>query len=178
LLTLLVGAFHFALTALTAGHLQAYLFERAGKLVAYAYVLLTVSVVPWNLYFSLFERSGGQATPGKRWLGLTVCSVSGQRIGLGRAVVRTTTKLLPWEIGHVAVILLADVRVTGLVRDGGFAFDENTRFDLVPTALTLPVQAAGLLFFAVYVAMALCQSERRSVHDFVAGTRVVRRPSG
>jgi len=44
-------------------------------------------------YYVLFEQSSWQATPGKRALGLRVTDLDGQRISLGRSVLRNVVRL-------------------------------------------------------------------------------------
>lgn len=54
-------------------------------------------------YFIGFEASTWQATPGKRWLGLRVCTLTGQRPGLGRTMLRFFAGSLSWlslNLGH------------------------------------------------------------------------------
>lgn len=46
------------------------------------------------LYFTLFEASRWQATPGKRILKLYVTDLNGQRITYGRAAVRNFPKMI------------------------------------------------------------------------------------
>lgn len=55
------------------------------------------------LYFIGFEASSRQATPGKQWLGLRVCTLDGQRPSLGRTVLRFVAGSLSWlslNLGH------------------------------------------------------------------------------
>ena len=44
------------------------------------------------LYYTLFEASSWQATPGKRILRLYVTDLSGQRITFGRALIRSLAR--------------------------------------------------------------------------------------
>jgi uncharacterized RDD family membrane protein YckC len=60
----------------------------------------TTVVVPVTLYFALSEASGHRATWGKRRVGLVVLSSDGTRLGLGRSVLRSALKFLPWQIAH------------------------------------------------------------------------------
>jgi len=46
------------------------------------------------LYYSIFESSSHQATPGKMALGIIVTDIAGQRISFGRAVGRDLSKIL------------------------------------------------------------------------------------
>ncbi len=53
------------------------------------------------LYRAGFESSRWQATPGKRWLRLRVAGVAGERLSVGRAVLRT----LPFWGGTLLALL-------------------------------------------------------------------------
>ena len=58
------------------------------------------------LYWPLFESSPLQATPGKMILKLQVTDLEGQRISIGRALVRNVSKvlsLLPFGFGFMMV---------------------------------------------------------------------------
>lgn len=82
---------HAALTRLI-DHLATATTHATGLVVAVA-----------ALYFIGFEASSRQATPGKQWLGLRVCTLDGQRPGLGRTVVRFVAGGLSWlslNLGH------------------------------------------------------------------------------
>jgi uncharacterized RDD family membrane protein YckC len=58
------------------------------------------------LYYSIFESSSHQATPGKMALGIIVTDIAGQRISFGRAVGRDLSKIisiLTLGIGYLIV---------------------------------------------------------------------------
>lgn len=64
------------------------------------------------LYFTCFEASAWQATPGKRLLGIQVASLAGLRIGLGRSAARFLAGSVSWltfNLGHA----MAGWRVDG-----------------------------------------------------------------
>ena len=60
---------------------------------AAAWVQILGIIVSW-LYFSLFESSEKQATPGKMALGLVVTDLSGGRLGFGRSTGRHFSKII------------------------------------------------------------------------------------
>jgi len=60
---------------------------------ATAWAWIVGSVVSW-LYFSLFESSEKQATPGKMAVGLVVTDLSGDRLGFGQATGRHFSKII------------------------------------------------------------------------------------
>jgi uncharacterized RDD family membrane protein YckC len=64
------------------------------------------SVVGTWFYFSLFECSSWQATPGKRMLGLRVTDLEGGRISFGRASGRYWAKILS-GIAYIGFIMIA-----------------------------------------------------------------------
>ena len=55
------------------------------------------------LYYSVFEASSWQATPGKRILRLYVTDLNGQRITFGRAVIRNLARQISgiFFIGYI-----------------------------------------------------------------------------
>lgn len=112
--------------------------------------------IPVWLYFMVCDTSPTGATIGKRLLGLQVKTLTGDRIGIGRAVVRTGVKLLPWELVHLSAFALST--------------DLNN---------LNPLQVVGLsaanLFSIAYLVVAAVTRGRRSVHDFLVGTFLVRR---
>lgn len=59
--------------------------------------------LPVTLYFVLGEASPRGATWGKRRLGLRVVTSAGNRLTVGRSLVRTATKFVPWELSHAAI---------------------------------------------------------------------------
>ncbi|MGO0123275.1 RDD family protein [Desulfothermobacter acidiphilus] len=59
----------------------------------FEYSLLVYLLLGWP-YFTLFESSGLQATPGKLALGIIVTDLEGKRIGLGRATLRFWGRLV------------------------------------------------------------------------------------
>jgi uncharacterized RDD family membrane protein YckC len=70
----------------------------SGELTGFA-----VLTLPVTLYFALGEASGASATWGKRRLGLGVLTDDGQRLSLGRSLLRSGLKFLPWELAHALI---------------------------------------------------------------------------
>ena len=66
-------------------------------------------VIAW-LYWTVFESSGWQATPGKRMLGLRVTDLDGSRIGFGRANARYWSKILSALILFIGFLMVAFTR--------------------------------------------------------------------
>lgn len=123
-----------------------------GNIVSALALVLPVAVV-----FAVLESGPRQATPGKRLRKLRVVDAgSGDRIPLGRALVRNLLKIaVPWLIGHAAVYELVASGPSGDV--------------LLPTIV---LTIAAYVLPIVYV-VALFVGARRPLYDRVAGTSVV-----
>ena len=125
-------------------------FGQAARAQAIGFALVTL---PVGLYFALSEASARRATWGKRRLGLTVSGPGGGRLRLGRSLVRTGAKFVPWELAHAAV--------WGIALAGG----EPTPVHQALLALTWLLVGANAVGIAV---------GRQAAYDVLAGTRVVR----
>ena len=77
-----------------------WLFSERIRAQLTGFLLLTL---PISLYFALSESSGRQGTWGKRKLGLKVTNETGGRISLGKSLVRTALKFIPWELSHTLI---------------------------------------------------------------------------
>lgn len=67
---------------------------------------LIFSFIIYPFYFSFFESSSWQATPGKRLLGLRVTDLNGYRISLSRAIRRNVSKFLSGLILYIGYIMV------------------------------------------------------------------------
>lgn len=70
------------------------------------YVLIFVILVPW-LYYSLFESSNKQATPGKMILGIVVVNLSGEKVSFFQATIRYFGKYLSSLIIYIGFLMAA-----------------------------------------------------------------------
>lgn len=77
-----------------------------GYIESQAYLDLACAVAAW-LYFSVFESSRLQATPGKLALGIRVTDLEGNRIGFGRATGRFFSKIVSGLILDIGYIMAA-----------------------------------------------------------------------
>lgn len=129
-------------------------FETAAAWDLYAFASLVLPVV---LTFALLEASPRRATPGKRRLGLVVVNPDGGRLTRSRSLARSVVKFTPWQMAHTAVFhLVAGSTAVGYV--------------------VLSIAAQGLVLASI-VTMAF-DSRHRSLHDLIAGTRVVADETG
>lgn len=79
--------------------------ESAGLAVAFGFLgYVLIIVITW-LYFAKFESSAGQATPGKRLMGLKVTDDTGRRISFGRATGRFFGKIISGLIFNIGYML-------------------------------------------------------------------------
>lgn len=113
-------------------------------------ILATISLPSW-LYFIFQERSQARATLGKRLLGLSVTDLRGQRIGWGRATLRTAVRFLPWELTHLSLMLPVPLW-----------------WEAQPDIRPGLIVANGLL--VAYLGAVLLTPRRQSIDDLVAGT--------
>ncbi len=121
-----------------------------------AFLLLVLPVI---LYFALFECSAWQATWGKRKVGLLVTDTHGKRLSLGRSLLRSVLKFVPWELTHACLW-----RIPG--------------WPLAPKVFP-PIIMAGLILVwvivGVYVVSLFISKTHQTVYDLLAGARVVKK---
>lgn len=116
------------------------------------FLMLTL---PFGLYLAISEASSWSASFGKKIMGLRVVSDSDKkRVSFWRSLLRTSLKLLPWELAHFAI---------------WHAFIFESDFENV--ALSALVLCYGLA--AVYL-FGLLRKPHRTLYDFVSGTVVGR----
>lgn len=148
-LVIVVGA--GALLRVAAPDVAAGLFADPVRAEALGFLMLTLPVA---LYFALSEAGPGGATWGKRRLGLRVVTDAGNELGLGRSLLRTALKFVPWELTHAIIWRFA-----------------------TPGSAPEGLLDAGLvvvwLLIAANIVTALLDADRRTLYDRLAGTRVV-----
>ncbi len=110
--------------------------------------------LPISLYFALCEASPASATWGKRRMHLRVVTAAGERLSLGRSVLRTALKFVPWELTHALI--------------WRFAFaGENPPAYLDVGLILVWVLIGGNL------AAVLVDRQRRSLYDLLSGRRLI-----
>lgn len=115
-----------------------------------AFVTLILPVV---LYFSLQESSSRQATLGKQKAGLKVIGTNGERLSLGRALLRSGLKFLPWQIAHTTVIQI---------------WSGNN------PAILFAVSILAQVLVIIYLLSLWVGRQHRTPYDWLAGSAVVR----
>ena len=127
--------------------------------IAFTYsIFLTYSVLS-HAYF-------GQ-TIGKRLMGIQVRDVSEERLPtLRQAVLR--------DIGYIVPTLVLIVYLEYLVVTGGYSEYLQAAWDGTEPQAIRFLDVAGMLWFAVEVVSMATNSKQRALHDFIAGTVVIR----
>lgn len=127
--------------------------QRLNSALAVDVLAFLMLILPVILYFSLQEGSPWQATLGKRRMGVEVVDSRGGRLSLGRALLRSAIKFLPWQLAHSAVLQIR--------------YGNDSRSVIVLTIL-------AQLLVIVYLLSPLLDKQRRAPYDFLAGSRVIR----
>lgn len=126
------------------------------------FLAFLVTVLPVTLYFALSESSSRGASVGKRRMGLRVVGMDGGRVPLGRALVRSALKFLPWQLAH-----------TGMLNIPGFPIEPTD-----PPAWTTAMLVAVWVLVVAYLFGLTPLGGSRPLYDRVAGTRVVASDQG
>lgn len=142
--------------------------------LAQVYLLVPVAAL-WLCYsVYLVARFGG--TPGKVLLKLAVTTTNGQPVSLLRALVRYLPQYVPFIAMQVALSVplldMSDARyreISGSLRERSHVLRADA------PGWMHPVELGYEIFAAADILVLLANRRRRSVHDFIAGTVVVRR---
>ena len=114
---------------------------------------LAVGLLPVGVYLVLTENSRRQGSLGKRRVGLRVVRADGTRATPWQLALRTTIKLSPWFLAHL-----------GLSRVWMHLGTQQTAcFCLACVYVIVPIS----------IGLALVHPQRRALHDWLTGTRVV-----
>ena len=137
------------------------LFSNSTNSEISAFFLLTLPVV---LYFALSETSRNRATWGKKKMRIQVVRYAAsadeaRRISLGRSLLRSGLKFLPWELTHYLLWQIP-----------GWPFDMNGAAPSVAVDFGFGLVYALVLLYFVSV---IVGKAHRSVYDRVAGTAVI-----
>ena len=144
----------FGFAALTNWTVANWLAATHNSFLIYTWIVFTTSALMW-LYFILLESAPRQATLGKRLMGLKVTDMSGNRLTVKRAVLRTAAKLAFFEIGHLSFLF-----PTPLFREANPPF--RVGFAVV------------IALMGIYFLTTLITPKSQSIHDLLIGTVVLR----
>lgn len=110
--------------------------------------------LPVTLYFSLSESSSKQGSWGKQRVGVRVVQSDGSDVGLGRALLRTTLKFIPWELSHF------------LIWQSQFAPEEASQAISFGFALVWILILANLVFL-------LWSKKNQTIYGYLSGTGII-----
>jgi uncharacterized RDD family membrane protein YckC len=116
-------------------------------------VAFVTLILPVILYFAFQEGSSRQATLGKRKMKLKVIDQHGRRLGLGRALLRSGLKFLPWQLAHTTVFQI---------------WAGNT------SPLLFGLSILAQLLVVVYLLSLWLNKRHRTPYDWLAGTGVIK----
>ena len=114
---------------------------------------LALGLLPVGIYLWLSENSRLQGSLGKRRVGLRVVRADGTRANPWQLALRTAIKLSPWFLAHL-----------GLSRIWMHLGTQQTAcFCLACVYVIVPIS----------IGLALVHPQRRALHDWLTGTRVI-----
>jgi uncharacterized RDD family membrane protein YckC len=122
-------------------------------LALHAWVFVSTTV-PFTVYFGLGFSSVKGGTLGQKLTGIAVRDLRGARLEKPSAIARALLLLLPFEINHATIF-------------------HAPPWSERPTALFAAGMAVVWFLCILYVMLPLIRSDRRSVHDLVAGSKVL-----
>jgi uncharacterized RDD family membrane protein YckC len=114
---------------------------------------LALGLIPVGVYLVLTETGRRQGSLGKRRVGLRVVRSDGTRAATWQLALRTAIKLSPWFLAHLGLSRLWMHLGT----------TQSACFCLFCVYLIVPVS----------IGLALVHPQRRALHDWLTGTRVV-----
>jgi uncharacterized RDD family membrane protein YckC len=120
-------------------------------------IAFSLAVLPTLLYFALQESGGAQATWGKRKVSIRVVTLNGEKLSPGQALVRSTLKLVPWQLAH-----------TSLFHIPGWPISPEAPGPLVIVGLV----TAQVLVLA-YILSLLLAPMHRTPYDWASGAIVI-----
>jgi uncharacterized RDD family membrane protein YckC len=123
-------------------------------------IFFSILTLPVGLFLYFSEAGPWHATLGKRKARIKVVSTDGSWATRKQIAVRTVVKLIPWELSHAFIWQMQ------------YVFYKHGYEAEVPAWIFVGLNVATLLAMA-YVVLVVVRKDRRSVHDFVAGTKVV-----
>ncbi len=157
---LVIAAYALALVAVTllaANPLRGLLTVLLATPASRDAVAFVTVILPVILYFALQEGSARQGTWGKRKLGLRVTGLDGGPLPLGRALLRSAVKFLPWQIAHTCLFHIPGWPLAPAAPPGWV----NVGFTLV------------WLLVITYLAMLGFSKSHRTLYDRLAGSQVL-----
>jgi uncharacterized RDD family membrane protein YckC len=137
----------------------------------YAWYFLPGSLITLWYHVYLVRRFGG--TPGKLLMKLRICKVDGQSVGYKEAALRYLVLLILSSVQSIAVIISALHMTDATYVSLGFMARSQALVAGAPSWYR-PVNVALQVWIWSEFLVLLTNKKRRELHDFMAGTVVIR----
>ena len=135
------------------------------------YAFIPSALITAYFYLYLVVRHGG--TPGKLLMGLRIANLDGSRVGWKAALLRLSILWL-LELAESSMSIVAALGMTDEAYLALGFFERSAAFE-VAMPLLEAVTWLMIIWFAACLVTMLANSKRRTLHDFIAGTVVVRK---
>jgi uncharacterized RDD family membrane protein YckC len=120
-----------------------------------------------TLYYSIQHSSAGQATVGKRLMGLKLITLSGKPVSFALSVWRALLPSIVFVSG-TAVFWVAVLPIV-MLADNGSAFQASS----IQSSAAAAFLIIYLLMIFIPVLLVFGNVDRRTLYDFICKTRVV-----
>jgi uncharacterized RDD family membrane protein YckC len=138
-----------------------------------AVLLLVPSSACWHLYRVVMHAHGGQ-TIGKRAACIRVVTTSGRCISWREALLRDSVSAVFTALSTTSLLIAATFMPDAVWNLGG---RETARvLQAAEPSFGHWANAASALWLCLDLLVLLADNQRRSLHDFIAGTAVIRTP--
>lgn len=125
-------------------------------------------------YFVSYDAVNGQ-TPGKRLMGIRIVKRNGDPIGWHEAWLRNSFTIIFVLVNDVAILLALTAIADPDYYNVGWTVRNQNLNALRPAWIAWP-ETLGTIWTWSEVIVMLLNRERRSLHDFIAGTVVIKHP--
>jgi uncharacterized RDD family membrane protein YckC len=149
--------------------LDYFLSDQSRMYHAYAFVPMELFGVFFYIYLAV--RHGG--TPGKLLLGLRIANLDGSRVGWKAAALRYAP-LWILEVAISVMTIMATLALTDEAYSALGYFERSNAIDEQQPMIMTVTWLMILWMFACVVTM-IVNDKRRTLHDFIAGTVVLRK---
>ena len=143
--------------------------ERSRLFDAYWFAPNQLIGIWYSIY--LVQRFGG--TPGKRVMGLSIVKLDGSRIGYREAILRNLPDLVMSVASGLALMSAVIHMSDAQYFSAGYIERQKLIQSAAPAWYSWVVIASNAWIWSEFVVM-LTNRKRRALHDFMAGTAVVR----
>jgi uncharacterized RDD family membrane protein YckC len=147
-----------------------YVFGEQSRMVP-LYLLVATELIGAYFFVFMVLRHGG--SPGKLLLGLRIANLDGSRVTLKAVAMR----YFPLWAVNLAIAAMTVMAGLGMTDEAYKALEYLERSDAMEAQMPLiePLTWLMMIWLAASAATLLANAKRRTLHDFIAGTVVVRK---